>query len=166
MAEKIPYYGIKYKVVEYDKDKFVLIPDSLVKGYSDMIIFRSQGETYPIPVNDDDYRNPYVVMNVRALDELEMIYEMDGDEKFLANYFYEDNKDTITFVDLSGGKGNRTSSEINLGVLKKQGKVATYVMDESIPAVLLNEKALQELLGVKDPKELELLIERYKKDLN
>ncbi len=161
MADNIPYYGIKYKVVEYDKDKFVLIPDSLVKGYSDMIVFRSQGEAYPIPVNDDDYRNPYIVMNVRALDELEMIYEMDGDEKF-----YEDNKDTITFVDLSGGKGNRTSSEINLGVLKKQGKVATYVMDEAIPSALLNEKALNELLEVKDQKELKLLIERYKKDLN
>ena len=165
MAEEKIDYGIKYRVIKLDKKKFLLFPVSLVKGEDTINGFQTDKTLFSYASTELDFKNKYIVDNIFAQDELESIYEYDKDDEFLGEYFYEDHKDTIIYVDANSKDGWMSRNEINLNILGNQEEV-TFMMDESIPSIILNDKALKELTDSNNLEEVKLLLEKYKKLLN
>ena len=163
MAKIIPEYGIKYRVMKLAPEKYLLFPISLVKGEGKVEGFQTSEELLPYANTKEDYQNRYVVDSIFALDELEYIYDFEGDEEFLTSYFMDDHKDTVFFVDTSKEDGFMPRNEINLRALNRQGADVSLYMDESIPALILNEKALKELTDTTDIEEIRLILEKYKR---
>ena len=161
--EQMKEVGIKYKIISLGEEKYIGIPDSLVEGEDTGFCFVTEdGSSYPIGNEREEFQNPFVVHKVFALDELEYLYEMEGDEEFLKEFFFEDQKNSILYID-AAHDGYIDCDEINLEVLHKLSSEATFYLDEkSLPAVSLNENALKELLGAKSIKDVRVLLERYK----
>ena len=158
-------FAIKYRVIPLMEEKYILVPEELVEGESTDYGFATEQELLPYANEKQDYQNPYVVDRIFAKDELEYIYEYEGEEQFLKDYFFEEQKDTVFFVDTSASDGFMIRNEINLRVIKEQGKDVTYYMDRFIPSIIMNEKALNEISSIKSLKELRLLLEKYKSQL-
>lgn len=163
--EQIKEVGIKYKLIPLGEEKYLGIPDSLVEGVDTGFCFETKEGSYLIGNERDEFKEPFIVHKIFAMDELEYLYEMEGDEEFLKEFFFEDNKNSILYID-AAHDGYIDCDEINLDVLHKLSSEATFYLDEKgLPAVSLNENALNELLKAKDLEEVKLLLERYKSQM-
>ena len=159
--EKVKEYGIKYRVIPLGEEKYICLPISLVEGEDKGTIFVTDKGTYSLGFESKSFKNPFVIMKTYALDELEYLYDISGEEDFLKNYFFEERKNTILYIDTSN-KGKVHCNEINLDVIHKFNKEFAFVLNKDLPAIVLNEQALEEIRQAKSLKEVELLIERYK----
>ena len=160
--EDIKEIGIKYKIIPLGEEKYIGIPVSLVEGVDNGLCFETEDETYPIGNEREEFKNPYIVAKIFTLDELEYLYEMDGDEEFLKEYFFDDHKNSILYID-ANHDGYIECDEVNFDVLHKLCSDATFYMDsKGLPVIALNEKALKELSEAKTMQEVSLIIERYK----
>lgn len=164
-------YAIKYKVTKLNKYNFLLFPLCLVKGHEEENGFKTDTELIGYAEEKEDFKNRYVVDMIYDLDELEYAYDYySGEKEFLAKYFYEDYRNVIILVNTE----NDSITKLDIDFIKSadQSIDAAYCMDESYPSVVLNAKSVDELLNTKNKKELELLLLRYKgqmedfKDLN
>ena len=154
-------YGIKYKVSKLNKNNFLLFPLCLVVGKEEENGFKTDTEVISYAEVKEDFKNRYVVDMIYDLDELELADDYyNGEREFLAKYFYEDYRNTIILVNTE----NDCVSKLDIDFVKSadQSVDAAYCMDESYPSVILNAKAVEELLNTKNKKELELLLLRYK----
>ena len=165
MAESIKDYGIKYRVIRLDEKRCLLFPVSLVKGEDLEEGFQTNRTIYSYASTEEDFKNKYIVDNVCSRDELEFIYEYEGDEDFLGDYFFDDHKDTILFVDANDKEEWCSRREINLNTLVNKKEIA-YMMNDTLPSVVFNEEALKELSDSDDLNEVKLLIKKYKKLLS
>ncbi len=165
MAESTLVYGIKYRVIRLDKKRYLLFPVSLVKGKDTEAGFQTDRTLYSYASTEDDYKNKYIVDNVFAQDELEFIYEYEGDEDFLGDYFFDDHKDTIIYVDANDKDEWKSRRDVNLNTLCNKEEIS-FLMDDTLPAVVFNEQALKEIADSNDLNEVKLLIKKYKKLLS
>ena len=99
MNEEI-LYGIKYKVIKTDKNKYLLFPISLIKGESDGFDLIENNKTYPILSSKEDLKNRNVIDYVFSYQEFKEIYDIEEDEDFLTKYFFEEKKDIIIYVEV------------------------------------------------------------------
>lgn len=161
-------YGIKYKVTKLDNNNFLMFPICLVKGYEGDYGFKTDTEILNYAENKDDLKRRYVVDKICDVEELKTMYQYDEDnnenienvEKFLVDYFYEDNKEIAVLANTEEKSG---ISKLNFPfkIIADQSCDAVFCMSDSIPYVVLNEKAMDEILECKDRKKLETLIKTY-----
>lgn len=172
MDEEIVEYGIKYKVIKLAPNKFLLFPLSLVRGESLGFDFQTERETLPLVGNKTDLKNKYVVDSVFSVQELKMIYDFEDeesseeDEAFLSEYFYNDYKERITYIETDDNNNINEKHDIDLGFVKEQKNDITYLYEKNVPAVILNDDALNEIISCDDLREIRILLEKYKKALS
>lgn len=157
-------YGIKYRVFKLEEDKYILFPVSLEKGIETEDGFRTEKRIIPCAYDVDNLDNSYVVDMIFTKEELQYVYDYEGEEdEFLMNYFFDDFKDTMVYLDTDKKRGYMTRNEINLDMINSDDSYLTYVMDKSLPSIVLNEKALNEMLKSDDIEEIKLIIMKYKR---
>ena len=163
MAKKIEYqYGIKHKVIRLDKNKYILFPISLEKGTEKSGGFKTDTELLPYVEEEQNLKNRYVIDRVLQKDELKYIYDYEEDENFLAEYFYEDYKDTLIYIEVNPKTKEINKKDINLRIINNPDIEETYGMYKDLPSVLLNENALNRILACDDLKEIKLILKKYK----
>lgn len=153
-------YGIKYRVIKISKDQFMMLPVSLEGGLSDGIDFSTDDGIIPIANEKKDLRKKYVIDNVYTTEELEEIYDYGDDTDFLSSYFYNDYKDIVYLVNVENGQLKKYA--IPLSNFKEHEYDLTYHMDKKVPSITLNEDSLNEILASDDPKEMRVLLNKYK----
>ena len=149
-------YGIKYRVIKLPKKSYILFPVSL-----EQVDDNSQTTTI-LYDGVDLQKNRYVLDNCFALDELEFIYDYAGDEFFLSEYFFDDYKDVIIYIEVGEDK-SLSKYSINLSLLKEKEVDISYLMDKNIPSIVLNENALSELIETSDLREIKTVLEKYRR---
>ena len=158
-------YGIKYKVTKLGKsNNYLLYPICLVKGHEEAEGFKTDTELLSYAENKDDLKNKYVVDMIYDQDELEYAYNYEGEPDFLGEYFYEDYRNVIVLVNLDGEYPAKL--DLDYKKMADQSNDAVYCMDESYPSVLLNDKAVDELLTSQTKRDLELILLKYKKQMD
>lgn len=160
MNEEI-LYGIKYKVIKTDKNKYLLFPISLIKGESDGFDLIENNKAYPILSSKEDLKNRNVIDYVFSYQELKEIYDIEEDEDFLTKYFFEEKKDIIIYVEVDLSLDIIKKTEINLHRIEKTPLGLTCVMDKDIPSILLNQKLLDEIMSCDDIHVVRVLLEKY-----
>lgn len=162
-------YAIKYKKKKITDSKYIFIPVELLVGEETESGFKNKnGKVYPYIYDEinDDYT--YFADMVYADDELSFIYGYDGDDlEFIGNYFYNDYKDTVMLVDINdvNESGILYRNMLNLRVINEDEATAIYYMDNSIPNVVLNEKAIREIKDAKTLKDVKLVLTKYQRGL-
>ena len=154
-------YGIKYKVYKLDRNNFLLFPLNLIKGYEEQRGFKTDTEVIPYANNRQDLKNRFVADNIFDKEELEYVYDYEGEEDFLEKFFYEEHKNVIILVNLEDEKGI-TKIDLDYKEMADQSCDVVYCMDKSYPTAILNEKAIDELLQCEDKRSLEIVLKKYK----
>ena len=168
-------YGIKYRVIKIADDKYFLVPVCLLTGTSDAFVFTPDNpEEKPIKICNyrEDLKNKFVADRVFFLDELDTMYdydrsEDDKDEDFVPNYFYDSFKDTIIYIEIDQDNDDvLRKNEINIKDFSERQFDLTYFLDKKTPAIALNYDALDELRNCDDFHELQVIINKYKSQLD
>ena len=162
-------YAIKYKKKKITDSKYIFIPVELLVGEETESGFKNKnGKVYPYIYDEINYDYTYFADMVYADDELSFIYGYDGDDlEFIGNYFYNDYKDTVMLVDINdvNESGILYRNMLNLRVINEDEATAIYYMDNSIPNVVLNEKAIREIKDAKTLKDVKLVLTKYQRGL-
>lgn len=162
-------FAIKYNSVKITDTQYVLIPIELLKGEETEDGFKcDNGKKYPVFYDVIDSRKKYYVDMIYADDELSMIFDYDGDDlDFIGDYFFSSYKDTIMFVDTTdvNEAGMTYRNMINLKLINDDEDSSIYYMDGSIPNVVLNEKAIREIMDAKTLKKAKLILTKYQRGL-
>ncbi len=162
-------FAIKYKSTKITDTQYILAPVALLKGEETEDGFRcDNGKNYAMLYDTIDPRQKYYVDMIYADDELSLIYDYDGDdEDFIGEYFYNNFKDTIMFIDTTdvNEAGMLWRSMINLKMITDEVETAVYYMDGPIPNVVLNEKAVREIMDSKTLKKAKLALTKYQRGL-
>lgn len=164
VTNNIYYYGIKYKSIKIDEDKFFLIPESLEGGLSDGLDFSTDHGKYPILRNKNSFTYKYIVSSVFYSDDLEKLYDYYEDTNTLGKYFFEDNREKVLYVEIQPN-GELVVSKLDVGKYRKskiQDSKATYYYEEDEACVRLNETICNKLLSCNNIDEIKELIEMYK----
>ena len=166
MSKEKYQYAIKYEVRRYKNDKYIFIPNSLVKGVETMTGFCDlDGKEYPIFIDTIAPKAKVYVDMINYVDELPLIFpELEGEsEEFMGEYFFEAYKDMPFYVNMTDvnemGIPHRYFIDINKIDIDKS--TAYYYMKNSIPCVVLNEKALNEVMDARTLKQAKLLLTKY-----
>ena len=162
--EDVEKYGIKYKVTKLDKDNFLLFPICLIKGHENQDGFKTDTEILHYANNKDDLKSRFVADMIFDKEELAYVYDYEGEEDFLGEYFFEEHKDVIVLVN-TAEKDHLSKVDLNFKMIADQSCDAVYCMDESYPAVLLNAHAVEDLLTCRTRKDLEVVLKRYSEQL-
>ncbi len=162
-------YGIKYRVIKILKGKFILFPVSIEEGETIGFDFQAGTEKISLLSSSDDLKKRYVMENVYFLEELKEIYEFAEDElnednkDFLSEYFYNDYKEKIIYVETDSLGDIAEKLEIDLDFMKEKEEDITFMYNKDIPSVILNEDALNAILQCNNIKEIKVLMEKYKR---
>ena len=167
-------YGIKYKVFKITDEKYFLVPVCLIVGTSDAFTFTPENELEkPLSICNyaKDLKNKFVADRVFFLDELDTMYdydraEDDKDEDFVPNYFFDSFKDTLIYIETDGKNDDvLKKNEINIRDFTEREFDLTYFLDKKTPLVALNSTALDELSNCKDDHDLQVILSKYKLQL-
>ena len=174
MAENIEKtdYGIRYRVIKLEKNKYMLYPIKLEKGELFGFDFVTDEETTPTLASKKSLNEKYVIGSIYTLEDLRTIYSSFEEEKeeleesFLSEYFYEDIKDKFIYVETDDKKEIKSTLDIDIAFHQQKEEDVTYEYNKDIASVILNEDALDNLLKTEDIKELKLLLQKYQKLVN
>ena len=162
-------YGIKYRVIKLANDKFILFPISLVEGISIGFAFQSSSEIISCVCNKQDLKNKYVIDSIFSIDELKTIYDFDdvedlenNNKEFLSEYFYNDFKDKMFYIEIFKNTDYIERYEIDLSFLKETKESVTYLYNKDVPSIVLNQDTLDEILKSMNLKEIKVKLEKYK----
>jgi len=163
-------FGIKYKVTHPRENIYLFSPVALVKGEETQDGFQcDNGNIYPIFYDTiGDLRKPYVDL-IYADDELAEIEEYDGDDvDFIGEYFFDHYKDVYMVVDITdvNEAGIPYRNMINIQAVKEEDDSIIYYMDDAVPNLVLNGKAVRELLDADSIDKMKLIIMKYQMGLN
>ena len=154
-------YGIKYKVIKLDRNNFLLYPLSLVKGYDNGVEFKTENESIPFVSTKNDLKNRFVVDKVYSSSDLKYLYDFEGEDEFVVDFFFYDYESVIVLVNTDNDKG-LAKLDLDYKMVTDQSCDAVYCMDRSYPSALLNEGAINELLTCKSREELEFMLNKYR----
>lgn len=160
-------YAIKYEVRRYRNDKYLFVPNSLLKGEETMSGFRDlNGKEYPIFIDRIAPKTNVYVDNIIYVDELPEIFpELVGEsEELMGEYFYESYKDMPFYVNMAdvNDRGIPHRYFIDINKIDIDKSTACYYMKNSTPCVVLNEKALNEIMDSRTLKDAMLRLTKYK----
>ncbi len=162
-------YCIKYRVIKLEQDKYILFPVSVEEGEAREFDFKSAKEKIPFIERKNDLKNKYVVDSVYSIDELKIIYDFEEDnysednQKFLCEYFFNDYKNRIIYIETTKNNDVVTKYEIDLNFIKDNQEIITYLYNKDIPSVVLNEDALNQILNCNNLQEIKILLEKYRR---
>lgn len=162
-------YGIKYRVTKLEPNKFILFPVSIEEGETLGFDFKTSKEEISLVQSKNDLKNKYVIDNVVSPEDLKIIYNLEDedlsgdDNNFLRDYFYNDYKDIIIYVEINKDNDIIKKYEINLQIVKETEEGITYLYDKDIPAIALNQDVLNDILSCTDINEIKILLEKYKR---
>ena len=150
--------GIKYKKIVVNKNRYILVPISLLTGYSVGEIYYSTKE-YKIPldvktVKDEDF----LIDSISTIKDLMYSYEYDGDVEFLKEYYFGEEKDNIILIDIVNNKINK--KKISLNSLRKNDTKEIYENGEE--AVYINANTLDKLLSIDDIKLIKRELNKFR----
>lgn len=161
-AQKNQEYAIKYRVIKLENNKYILFPIKLEKGKQENNQFITEKEQIPCIADKNNLKEKYVVDMIFSEEELALIYDYEEDSNFLEEYFFEDYKDTMIYIETSQAD-SMSKTDINLRTITEDVPGVSYIMDNTIPSVILNEKAIEEMLKSDDVKEIKLILTKYKR---
>ena len=165
MDEKNYEYAIKYKVVKIGDCEYLLFPIDLLNGYTVGNTFNSKYKEIVFNSISDVEKNKYVVYNVLSLDDLKLIYDFeDEDDSFLKDYFFEDYKNVLYYVNFKLSKLRKM--EINLDSFRSIDYIDTYMYDDDLPSVVLNVNSVDSLLECENIEILKSKLKNYRQKLN
>lgn len=159
-------YGVKYKVIRAYKNMYILIPMSLEKGSDIDKGFVTSSGLLHYTNSISDLKNKFVIDSIYQMDEIKLMYDYaeNDNDNFVLEYFFDEIRDTVVFLDTSENEFKRT--EVNLRLLGMESFDITFLMNNSLPSIVLNETALREITDAKTLNEVKLLLERYKRQIN
>ena len=113
-------FAVKYRVIRLEKNKYILYPIKLQKGELCGFDFVTEEEMVPILNRPKSMKEKYVTGAVYSSDDLRLLYGdfEDGkpddsiDEKFLGEYFFNDSKEKIIYVETNDSKNKVIASKI------------------------------------------------------
>lgn len=164
-------FGIKYKATKINEHRYVFVPIGLVKGEETSDGFLcNNGKIYPIFYDTiGNCKTPYIDM-IFCDDELAEMLEYEGDdEDFVGKFAYETYyKDVCLIVDMThvNDAGMPYRYMVNLEQIIDEKDSVIYYMDESIPNVVLNEKAVREIEEAKSLDDIKIILHKYQMGLN
>lgn len=154
-------YGIKYKVVRLSKDKYILIPISIEEGVKESLGFKTSKGIFPTLEEEKNLQTKYTMDHLYTIKELEELYEYGEDEEFLLDYFYEEQKDVVLYIEIDPKTKELKKREINLKAKEEDSEVMCSWVDDA-PALQLNQRALEEILNCQSTSEMKELLEKYR----
>lgn len=162
-------YGVKYKAfkISDERNEYLLFPISVLNGYEAEDKFYTKDSSYDILSCSYDINDKgEIVDKIYSIDDLKILYDIDedffddDDYSFLIDYYYEDVKDVVFYVNLLPEK--IVKKELDLNLLRKLDYIDTYVMLDDLPSVVLNDNSLTRLLECDDLKILKEKLRAYK----
>lgn len=162
-------FAIKYKKTKITDTQYILTPVELLTGEETLKGFKcNNGKEYPVIYDKIDSKYNYFADMIYTDDELSFIYSYDGDDlEFIGNWFFNDYKDTIMYIDTKdfNEAGMLYRNMLNLRLVREDEATSIYYMDNSIPNVVLNEKAIREITDSKSLEEVKLVLSKYQRGL-
>lgn len=163
-------YAVKYKLIKITDTWFILAPISVLIGEETETGFKANtGKEYPAVYDSIDTDHRFYVDMIYTDDELKYLYDEDDDVdlELLGDYFFEKLKNTIIFIDTNDvtKSGMLYRTMIDLNVIKEDLETAIYYMDDSLPNVVLNDKAVREIMDAKSLKKVKLIMNKYQQGL-
>lgn len=144
-------YGIKYKRFKFGDNAYVLIPDSIIEGYSVGEDFFSDQKTLKILSLEGTKlleNNKALIWQVISLNNLSVYYNYEAksetDAKFLANMYFLENKDFLTFAFIKDGKVS--IKKVDIDILKCKSILEIYEKVAEDAAVVLSDAKLSEMM--------------------
>lgn len=167
MGKKRYQYAIKYKVKCLNKDEYMLVPDTLLKGRETRDGFSClDGNNYSILIDSINPKAKVYVDMIYSADELEEIFpELVGeDEEFKASYFYENYKSFDLYINANDvtDSGVIRRHMIEMDKIDNDDPTMDYFMNGTTPCALLNEKSFNEIMESKNWKEAKLRLTSLK----
>ncbi len=160
-------YGIKYKKIKLQGHTYIYIPECLVEGIYIQNNFIGE-EEYSTFDTADFTEEEYIVDGIYSLEDLckYLDYELSEIDTidFLKDYYLEEEKDNIIYVQKINGK--IIKNKININWLKNSHSKEEYERNKGKIIVALNNEALDNLLKQDDLKNVKEGLLRYKKLLS
>ena len=163
VTNKTYEYGIKYRTIKVDENKYLLFPVGLEGGLSDGLVFSTGEKGIPILKDKCDLRNKYLISKVFATEDLEKMYHYDQDTDVLGNSFFDSYKDVLLLVDSTEDKVK--ISEIDLKEFTRSRIDSTCYINNEF-SVMLTEDTLNKLMECEDIGEMKLMLEAFKRNID
>ena len=162
-------FAIKYQIFKLSDTEFIFKPVELLKGQETKNGFKcTNGNEYPIFIDTVDGRRKYYVDMIFTADELKDMFDYeDNDPDFIGGYFFENYKKTLMFVDTTdvSDTGLTYRTMVPLELLKQVEPSSIYYMDNAIPNVVLNEKAVRDILDCKTLRKVKVMLTKYQQNM-
>lgn len=137
--------AIKYKKIKLNSDTYILIPASVVVGYSMGREFLAKPKMITTLEKEDIIQQKFLIDSIASVEDLRINYEYDGDDiDFLKEYYFEEKKNDIIIIEIKFGRVFKRT--ITIPAVEDLVGKEMYERQNNIPSVVLNDSALQELL--------------------
>lgn len=160
-------YGIKYKKIKIQENTYIYIPINLVEGTLEQSAFLGE-EKYATFDSPSFTEEEYIVDGIYNVPDLckYLDFEIDDDNtiSFLKDYYLEEAKDCIIYVEKV--KGKIIKNKININWLKDSHTKEEYERSKGTVIVALNKDALEELLNQDNLENVKEGLLRYKRLLS
>ncbi len=154
--------GIKYKKIKIKNNTYILIPSSVVEGFSMGDEF--MGKTKHKIANNVNtiQQEKYLIDEIVALEDLQIKYDIfdENDLDFIRNYYFTEEQDNIIIIEINDGKIRKR--KITIPAIRDLVGKEVFERQLGEPSVVLNETAFRELLETENLEELRAKLERYK----
>lgn len=162
-------FAIKYQIFKLSDTEFIFKPVELLKGQETKNGFKcTNGNEYPIFIDTVDGRRKYYVDMIFTADELKDMFDYEeNDPDFIGDYFFENYKKTLMFVDTTdvSDTGLTYRTMVPLELLKQTEPSSIYYMDNAIPNVVLNEKSVRDILDCKTLRKVKVMLTKYQQNM-
>ncbi|MBQ4030304.1 MAG: AAA family ATPase [Bacilli bacterium] len=154
--------AIRYKKIKIKNDTYVLIPSSVVEGFSMGSDYMGKAKHKIANSIENIHQEKYLIDSIVSLEDLQIKYDLfDEDElEFIRNYYFVEEQDNIIIVEIKDGAIRKR--KISIPAVRDLVAKEVYERQLGEPSVVLNETAFRELLETENLEELKAKLERYR----
>ena len=154
--------AIKYKKIKINNNTYILIPSSVVEGFSMGSEYMGKVKHKIANSLENIHQEKYLIDSIVSLEDLQIKYDIFDEEDldFIRNYYFEEEKDNIIIVEEKDGSIHKR--KITIPAIRDMVGKEVYERQLGEPSVVLNETAFRELLETESLEELRAKLERYK----
>lgn len=157
-------FAIKYQKIKLTDTEYLLIPESLIEGYSVEDIFYSVDAIKILNLSSLENEN-YIAANLATIEDILAKYDYaEVEEDFLLKYYFEELKDKLLIATIKDGKV--TKKELDINLLRKDNLVHSIEMSQDGPRILLNDVFLNRILSCQTSAEMRHELLKLKDQLN